>query len=273
MEEPNPYQSPKDAGEGVVVARHAVQLGGVFGQAWGLYTRNFTLIAAAIIVIWLPLNLLSSYLSYVVLGPDDIFGVLLLIAVLDAFFGIIAEAWILAIGLAAMTGGTATLSGTLIRSLRAYFRMFLTRLLCELFTLVCLLFCVVPGIYVGIRMVLAESVVMAEGVSGVAAIRRSFELTRGYFWFVFLIGLVFIGFGVVVSFLTTRGLACPRLGHLDLRCRHQFGARSDDRVFQPLFPLRLRPAAGAPAGRGGEGRRWENPRGSHGPGGARCGPR
>jgi hypothetical protein len=146
--------------------------------------------------------LFVSYIDFVVLNQELLLQSILLVIVLDAFVGIIAQAWILSIGLVALSGAAPTLSLTLTASLRAYFPMLLTRVLTDLLTYAGLLLCVIPGIYLMVRLVLAECAVVAEGAAGVDAIRRSFQLTRGYFWFIFLIGVMLIVITIVGGTLT-----------------------------------------------------------------------
>ena len=66
-----------------------------------------------------------------------------------------------------------------------------------------LLVCLVPGLYIMVRISLAESVVMAEGRSGAAALSRSFDLTRGHFWLICLLILIMIAVLTVGALITT----------------------------------------------------------------------
>jgi hypothetical protein len=66
-----------------------------------------------------------------------------------------------------------------------------------------LVFLIIPGIIVGIRMLFGIQVVVLEGTRGASALRRSWELTDGSFWHVLginlLIGLAAAVAGVVIG--------------------------------------------------------------------------
>ena len=69
------------------------------------------------------------------------------------------------------------------------------------------LLCILPGIFIAVRWMFAPYIAATEDVSFGEAFRRSWQLTQGYFWKLFLLGLVAILIGIV-------GLICCCVGYL-----------------------------------------------------------
>jgi membrane-anchored glycerophosphoryl diester phosphodiesterase (GDPDase) len=68
--------------------------------------------------------------------------------------------------------------------------MWWTRFLCSIVLLFAFLLLIIPGVYLLTRLCFVKSIVVAEHVSGSAAIKRSFEVTKNRFWATFRFGLV-----------------------------------------------------------------------------------
>jgi membrane-anchored glycerophosphoryl diester phosphodiesterase (GDPDase) len=67
-----------------------------------------------------------------------------------------------------------------------------------------------PGFYVFVRLSLAVPVVMREDVGPIDALRRSWGLVRGKWWWVFTVGfLIPLGFGVVTRLLSVGSIFGP----------------------------------------------------------------
>jgi len=148
-------------------------------------------LCAVIVVIWLPLDLLSSYMDYFVFGPDDLRKSFKFSRFLDNFIGIIATAAVISIGYSSCAGERPAFGSAMSVAARAWGRMWWTRFLTGLMLVLGLLLLIIPGLYLLVRLALVEPVAVCERVSGSTAMRRSFELTRGRFWQVFLLGLAF----------------------------------------------------------------------------------
>lgn len=165
----------------------------ILKHAWDLYRKHFGVVAAVVVVIWLPLDLLSSYMDYFVFDPDDIRRSFKFSQFLDNFVGIIATAGVISIGYTSYLGQYPSFGGAMSIGAGSWGRMWWTRFLTALALILGLLLLVIPGIYLLVRLALVEPIAVCERVSGSAAMRRSFELTKGRFWQVFLLGLVFGG--------------------------------------------------------------------------------
>ncbi len=163
----------------------------ILRHAWDLYRKHFGVVAAVVIVIWLPLDLLSSYMDYFVFGPDDFRKSFKFYQFLDNFVGIIATAGVISIGYTSCLGQRPSFRGAMSVGANSWGRMFWTRFLAALALVLGLVLLIIPGIYLLVRLALVEPVAVCERISGSTAMRRSFELTKGRFWQVFLLWLAF----------------------------------------------------------------------------------
>lgn len=154
----------------------------VLSAAWQIYRQKFGTIAIVVVIVWLPCELLSCYLDAHVFGPDDFVKSFKVYRLLDNFIGIIATAGVTVIALNHHSGRSSGVADAFSASLAIWGRMWWTRLLRGLLVVLGLLLLILPGLFLSIRLCFVESVVVAEGESGRAALQRSFELTRGQFW-------------------------------------------------------------------------------------------
>lgn len=163
----------------------------ILKHAWRLYRQHFGIIVAAVVLVWLPLELLSSYMDHFVFDPDDVRRSFKFSQFLDNFIGIIATAAVISIGYSSSLGEQPSFGGAINAGLGAWGRMWWTRFLTGLTLVIGFLLLIVPGVYLMVRLALVESVAVCERVSGSAAMSRSFELTRDRFWPVALLGVAF----------------------------------------------------------------------------------
>jgi len=202
MQDENPYAPPKGLEPSNRFAGLDANHGGVLrvlSIGWQLFRRHFLVILGCVAVVWLPLELLSSYLDYYVFGDD--FRRSFQFAQFSAnFIGIIATGAVISIGATASSGATPSIRSALIEGVKSWPQLFWTRLIAGLAVLLALLFFIIPGIYVWIRLSLVESIAVIEPLSGTRAIRRSWELTRGQFWYV--LGVWATMGGVLVAMLS-----------------------------------------------------------------------
>lgn len=170
----------------------------ILKQAWNIYRTNFFVIAGVVLVIWVPLELFTSYMSDFVFDPEDIRKSFKLTQFLDNFIGIIATAGVIAIGYTACRGERLSFRDAMGRGFQSWGRMWWSRLLSGLAILLGCILLIIPGVYLLIRLTLVEPIAVCEHISGSAAMRRSFELTKGHFWQLVLLGLVFGALFVVL---------------------------------------------------------------------------
>jgi len=162
MNKTNPFAAPSVPPE--AIPHPPNQIRGTLVQAWRIYTDHFIVIIAAVCVIWLPLELISSYMDFYVFAPDDLRSSFKLTQFFELFVGIIATAAVISIGATATKNGTPNFS---------------------------ILF-IVPGIYLSIRLCFANAIVVVERKAGFNAFRRSFELTENNSWYIFKLSCALI---------------------------------------------------------------------------------
>jgi hypothetical protein len=183
-------------------------------DAWGIYRERFGVIALIVTLIWLPCNLVDSYFTYFVFDPEDFRGPFKLTQFLENFFGIIATAGVTYVVLGQAANRPVGYGDALGMGFSSWGRMWITRFLYSIAVLVGLLLLVIPGIYLGTRWTFAESIAIAEGVSGPTALRRSFDLTRNRFWPVFwLIVLTILIIAIPVVLFSLPVTLVPALDH------------------------------------------------------------
>jgi hypothetical protein len=186
----------------------------ILKHAWSLYKQNFGVIAAVILAICLPIDLLSSYMDYFVFDPDDFRKSFKFSRFLDNFIGIIATAAIISIGHTVCLGERSSFRSAMSTGATSWGRMWWTRFLSGLAIILGCLLLFAPGLYLMIRLSLVESVAVCEHVSGSTAMRRSFELTRGWVWKLFVLGAAFGAIMVMMMVcVVVPGIFIPALDH------------------------------------------------------------
>jgi hypothetical protein len=180
MDSLNPYAAPPLERLVEHQPRPMLTFTDVLRTGLSLYTTNFFPVVTVTFVVWIPLELLQSYMEHFVLDDDwDAFRLSML---LDTLVGIIAAGSVIAIGAAAMKGERLPWWEALRQGFEAWPRMFWTRIVVGILLVLAFFAFILPFIYVGTRLALAESIAVIEGRSGMNAMRRSFELTTGAFW-------------------------------------------------------------------------------------------
>jgi hypothetical protein len=196
----------------------------ILKQSWQIYRQHFPVILAAVVTVWAPLELLSSYMDAFVFGEDDLRKSWKFAQFLDNFFGIIATAGVIFIGHEALSGQRGTFRNALAAGLSSWGRMWWTRVLSGFVLVVGFLLLIIPAVYLLVRLSLVEPVAVQERISGVAAMRRSFALTNGHFWLVFRLGLAFLGVFLLPIALVLAMAIIPGLDHWLIDAASQFVA-------------------------------------------------
>lgn len=183
-------------------------------RAWRIYCRHWLGLGSVVLVVWAPIELLSAYLDANVFGDDNFLKFWRFSQMLENFIGIIGTAGVIYVGSESLAGRTVTFGGAIKAGFAAWGRLWWTRLLSGLLILGLLVFLILPGIFALVALSLVEPVTVLEGVSGGIAIRRSFALTRGRFWF--LLRLCLCAYSPCLLILMVLGLPSvllPVLNH------------------------------------------------------------
>lgn len=176
----NPYAPP--AAEVAALPQYPLRIGTIMGKAWRIFCERFGVIALIVMLVWVPCELLSSYMDTFVFGEDDLRKSFKFTQFLENFFGIIATAGVIHVALHHDSAERPGLARSFAEGLKNWPRMWWTRLLSSILLVLSLLLLVIPFFYLYPRLALTESVVVSEHLSGSAAMRRSQDLTHGRYW-------------------------------------------------------------------------------------------
>jgi hypothetical protein len=178
-------------------------LGRILDDAAGLYRRYFKTLLLVALVVVVPVHLIvyGVGLGWLWSGYESpqTGGDVRLSDLVDQFTGLAAQLLVVTPLVTAMAvhvvrraaaGAPAPAGETISAGLAVFARLFAAVLLVALGVGLGLLFLIIPGLFLAVRWAVVPQVVVVEGLSGSAALQRSFELTRGQGWFTFLVLLV-----------------------------------------------------------------------------------
>jgi hypothetical protein len=163
-----------------------------FGEACRLLVSNLRVIGPLVLTVWLPGNLLISYIAYH--GPDseNPFSTLKLSNAVEGLFGPIYVAGLIHVLSKRKRGQWVTYSEAISAGYRNWGPLFVTRLTTGLMILFGLVAFVIPGITMLLKYAVVDAVVVLEGTSGSGARSRSADLTSGKRWDILAAGLLFL---------------------------------------------------------------------------------
>lgn len=175
MTQPNPYSAPPEIPE----PNSPVPMQNVFARAGAIYVRGWPYYLGLSLGVWVPLELLSSYLEAFVFEPDDFGSVLKLAILLENTFGAFVTAATLAAAWRSMAGETIRPGNALLCGLLATPRVIAANVVSGLAIAVAFVAFVIPAIYLSFRYLLTDAAAVIEGCGPVSAMNRSMQLTRG----------------------------------------------------------------------------------------------
>lgn len=180
------------------------QLGGKIALAGVILVEQLPLFAALVLTVWIPGNLLLEMVEAAgPAGPNPpaALTAMTLRSLVEIFFSPIYAAGIVT-ALAARMAGERTSYGDAMRAgLHHWGRLFGAQLVARILITLGLLCFIVPGVFLGIRYMFVNEVVVLEGAGVVDSRWRSTMLTRGREWALFQAGAFSIGI-VILTGLT-----------------------------------------------------------------------
>ncbi len=175
-----------------------LDLGATLDRAFKIYTGHFVDLFIASLVVTLSTAVLSFIAIAAFSGvPFIALMLLLFIVVLSALFSIGAG---YGIASAAFEGRTVTWQQSLNGAVEKLGALLVTGFLAALAVIAGLILLILPGIWIGVALFAAVPVVMVEGLSGTAALSRSFDLVKNHWWSTF--GRLVVG-GILVGIVTS----------------------------------------------------------------------
>lgn len=178
-----------------------MKFGTLLSWSWGLYRTHFGLIAAITIMVWLPCDLIQTYLESEVFGENAIWSPLFSSQFLSVFIGILSQAGILCVLEQDAAGKVPSIRGCLSQGLEHWPRLVIAQFLFTLGFLIGFALLIAPGVVFGVRCSVLGPMVIRERITGMRAIGRSFALTQEYFWKLLGWGLMITVYTVPVMFL------------------------------------------------------------------------
>jgi hypothetical protein len=230
-----------------------VTVGGILGEAWGLYTKFFMRFFLVALIVFLIVNLFNALLGWIV-GTGG--GVVLLVALITTIVSLVGTFWLqgaLVYAVEDVRDGRIDSSiGELFERVRPYLgTLIVAGILAGLGIAVGFVLLIIPGLILLTWWCLIAPVIVLEGKRVGEAFTRSRELVRGHGWTVF--GIVILA---VLASAIASGLIQGIFSFLGPFLRYWIGGAIASAIVEPFvavaltlmyFHLRESPAAEAAA--------------------------
>lgn len=206
----NPYAPP--AATIASLPQNPAGMWTILVSAWDIFRARFAAIAAIVILVWTPCELLDSYMDFFVFDSDDFKASFNFSRLLYYSVGVIATAGVIHVVLGHCSGRRVTVGQALSAGARAWPRLAWTVFLTDACLAFSFILLVVPFFYQLPRFLLVESVVVCEGLSGGAAIERCHALAGGRYWKLFgftLLAIGIVGGGAVLTWTLAEYFSLP----------------------------------------------------------------
>ena len=154
----------------------------ILQKAWNLYRRNFVTVLTLALPVWIPCIFYEMWKANVPLAEGTLASTLRQEVPVTLLLSILATSAVYYYLGDETAGRPAGLKAAAKAGLEFWSRMFVTRFVVGVVLIVGFLLLVVPGIYLAVRLAVAEPLILAEEVAGLDAMRRSWDLTKGKFW-------------------------------------------------------------------------------------------
>jgi hypothetical protein len=186
MDPLNPYATSLNGAIIVNDRAHSVspafKFAPILSQGLTLYFTNLPAVAIVTLVVWMPVEAFHVFMDQYAFDWYGLPPILGMYRLFEDVTGIIATGGVVAIGGAAMRGERISGWSGLKRGMLTWPRMLWTRILHLAVMLPALLALVVPGLFLGVRLLLIDGTTVLGRQSGVASLKRSFRVTEGNFW-------------------------------------------------------------------------------------------
>lgn len=158
----------------------------LLSTAWKLFTKHWVVLIGAMVI-----SVIFNNIPNIILGNDSQIA-----SLLSYLVSIFFMAGMLRIMLTAVDGKTPEFSH-LFSEGKSFLRLLGTAILVNIAVIVGLILLVIPGIYVGIRLFFALTLVVDKGLGPIAALQESWRMTEGNVFHLLKLWLVFIGLTIL----------------------------------------------------------------------------
>jgi hypothetical protein len=232
-----------------------VTVGGILGEAWGLYTKFFSRFFVVAVVVFLVVNLVNAVLGSIV-GTGS--GVALLVALITTIVSLVGTFWVQGALVYAVDdvrdGRIDSSVGDLFERVKPYLgTLIVAGILAGLGIAVGFVLLIVPGLVLLTWWCLIVPVIVLEGKQVGESFSRSRELVRGHGWTVF--GVIIVS---VIAIAIASGVIQSIFFFLGSFLRYWIGGAIASAIVDPFlavaltlmyFKLREGPAADASTAR------------------------
>lgn len=200
MQPVNPYSSPEIPTDAFDEHRRNPN---VFLDAYftgtRLMTGRFGVILAVVSTVWLPLDFWLSYQELFVVAEDDFQTVFRQNSMASAFLGVIADAAVLAIGVATLRQQQITYLGAMGQGFSLWGKFILGSIAAGFATVLGLACLIIPGIYVSVCLAYLFPILVAERTGIQEGFSRSFAIANRRFWISLVIMLTATAIEIIVG--------------------------------------------------------------------------
>lgn len=211
-------------------------VGGILGEAWGLYTKFFARFFAVAVIVFLIVNLLNALLGWVI-GSGS--GVVLLVALITTVVSLVGTFWVqgaLVYAVEDVRDGRIDSSiGELFERVQPYLgTLIVAGILAGLGIALGFVLLIVPGLVLLTWWCLIAPVIVLEGKRVGESFTRSRELVRGHGWTVF--GIVILA---VLASAIASGLIQGIFSFLGPFLRYWIGGAIANAIVDPFLAIAL----------------------------------
>jgi hypothetical protein len=213
-----------------------MSVGGILGEAWGLYTKFFRRFFALALIVYLIVNLFNAILGTLF---NHGVGVSLLLALITAVVSLVGTFWLQGALVFAVEdvrdGHIDTTIQQVLQRVRPYLgTLILAGVLATIGIAFGLVLLIVPGLILLTWWCLIVPVIVLEGRHVGESFSRSRELVRGHAWTVF--GIVVI---TAIASAIASGVIQAIFSFLGSFLRYWIGGTIADAVVGPFFAIAL----------------------------------
>ena len=204
MDPTNPYAAPSVDSYFELESRRPSTFPEIVASGTKLYISRFPALLVLTAVIWIPGELVQSYIEYFILDPEDLLAQFRLTIFVESIVGILAVASVIHLGIKTLEGERCPWWAALGRGLAAWPRLLLTRIVAGFLLMLSALVLLIPYFYFAPRFSLCDVVSVVERKAGPSAVGRSMKLTEGNYLLYFglcavtFIPVLIVGIGVGV---------------------------------------------------------------------------
>lgn len=213
MDPTNPYAAPTVDAYFELESKRPKTFREIIAGGTNLYVSRFPAVLAITAVIWIPGELLHSYIVYFVSDPEDVPGYFRLTMLMEGLFGILAVASVIHLGSRTLEGERLAWWTAVGRGVASWPRLFATRIVSGILLTLSALFLLIPYLYFAPRFSLSDTACVIEGKAGPSAIGRSMKMTQGNY--LLYLGLCVITFIPTLMVNTTIGLPLRLFPEID----------------------------------------------------------